>query len=191
MLLCLGLETRDHLSSASRLERADNGDIRVVAVGVDQNILQILFGKEFRHRFRKHRFTRSRSSYHHDMASLGCRLSDDLNGMLLSDYLIDKPFRYLDVGGCLYLIQIDIVKLHERFARAVISAVACGHRRAHVSYGYDRAVISLRRFGYLILGHLMLAYLIFPCFGCFRRFGYILLRIGYGLRHCLPRFVAG
>ena len=114
------------------------------------------------------------------MASLGCGLSDDLNGMLLSDYLVDKPFRYLDVGGCLYLIQIDLVEFHERLAGVVLSAVGCGNRRAYVSYGYDRAVISLRGgrriggHGHLVLGCLILVYLmIFLFFRSFRRFGYV------------------
>ena len=87
------------------------------------------------------------------MTSLYCGFPYDLDGMLLTDYLINQTLGYLNVGRCLYLIQIDIVKLHERSVRAVLSVVAGGRRRARVSYGNDGAVLSP---GILALGILSL-----------------------------------
>ncbi|OQC70430.1 MAG: hypothetical protein BWX50_00817 [Euryarchaeota archaeon ADurb.Bin009] len=87
----------DNLLAATGGHGPDDRVIVVLGVRIDQDILQFLFREELRHRFGQHRFAGPGGADHHHVPALDRCLPDHLDGMFLTDDLIDEIRGYIDI----------------------------------------------------------------------------------------------
>ncbi|KAF5060435.1 hypothetical protein DSECCO2_325650 [anaerobic digester metagenome] len=73
--------------------------VGIVRVVVGDHVLQLVLGEILGHGLGQHRFACARLADEHDMALLLGRLLDDLHRGVLTDDLVGKLLRDLDVGG--------------------------------------------------------------------------------------------
>ena len=94
----LRLLSVDDLPALARRHDADFRLVRVLGVVIDDDVLEFVPRKEFRHRAGEHRLARARIADEHHVPLLLRGLPDDLDGPLLPDHLVDEPLRDLDLG---------------------------------------------------------------------------------------------
>ena len=85
---CLFLHLNDAFSPSSR-NRPDAGNVLVVLVGVHQDIFEVFFWQEVRHRTSQHRFSCTWVPDHEHVTALFCCFLDHDRTGFLTDDLVD------------------------------------------------------------------------------------------------------